>query len=113
MTLRTLVLTLVAAAALTATSPAAAADRLAAVSLDGRGATVYSGTSGLPTQRLVPGADRAALSPDASLLAYTRRVGGIVHIRVTRVAGGSDRLIARVKPFDIALAFSPDGARLA
>jgi len=53
------------------------------------------------------------LSPDAQLVAYTRRLGGTVEIRAARLSGGSDRLLARTTPFDIALAFSPDGARLA
>lgn len=101
-------------AVLAAAAPAAAADRLAAVTLDGGSATVYSGSpSGLPSRHAFRGADRAVLSPDARLLAYTRRVGGTVQIRVGSLAGGGDRLVAQVRPFDIALAFSPDGNRLA
>lgn len=101
-------------AALAPTAPAAAADRVAAVTLETGRATVYLGSeTELPTRRVFQGADRATLSPDARRLAYTRRVGSSVEIRVASLSGPGDRLIARVRPFDIALAFSPDGAQLA
>jgi TolB protein len=113
--MKTLLSAFAAAAGLAAlAAPAGAADRLAAVSFESGGATVYTGSeTELPTRRVFRGADRATLSPDARRLAYTRRVGGSVEIRVAGLSGAGERLVARVKPDDIVLAFSPDGARLA
>lgn len=102
------------AAGAQAASPGQAAapgDRLTVVTLQSGSATVYSG-DGLAKRRGLRGADRAELSPNGELLAYTRLVDGTTEIRLTRVDGGSDRLVARVRPYDIALAFSPDGTRL-
>ncbi len=104
--------TLSALAAVGATAATGApGERLAVVAFDGGHATVYSG-DGLTQRRVVRGADRAELSPNAELLAYTRLVDGTAEIRLARVAGGFDRLVARVRPWDIALAFSPDGEQL-
>ena len=119
--------TLLAAAALAATAPAAVAsstpaadasspvpERLAAVALHGGAATVHSGSpAGLSTTQAFRGVDRAVLSPDARLLAYTRRVGGVVEIRLAVLGGGAERVLARVGPAAIGLAFAPDGTRLA
>lgn len=90
------------------------AERLAAVAIHGGSATTYSGSSAaLPARRSFRGAERAVLSPDAELVAYTRRAGDTIEIRVARVDGGQERVVARVRPYDVAIAFSPDGARLA
>ncbi len=94
--------------ALSATAAAAPGERLAVVTLHAGGATVYSG-DGLTQARGLRGVDRAELSPDGELLAYTRLVEGTTEIRLT---GVTDRLVARVRPHDIALAFSPDGTQL-
>ena len=108
---------LVVAAAEAASATAdgvATGDRIAVVTLEGGRATAYSGTpTSLPGRHTLR-ADRAALSPDGRLVAYTRLVGGRAEVRVAQVTdGGSDRLIARVRPDDVSLAFSPDGRRVA
>ena len=88
-------------------------ERIAVVTLDGGRATAYSGTpTSLPGRHTLR-ADRAALSPDGGQVAYTRLVGGRAEVRVAQVTGGSDRLVARVRPYDVSLAFSPDGRRIA
>jgi Tol biopolymer transport system component len=108
---RLLLAALALLAALGATAAAAPGERLAVVTLQAGGATVYSG-DGLTQARGLRRVDRAELSPDGELLAYTRLVDGTTEIRLTRVTGGADQLVARVLPYDIALAFSPDGTQL-
>ena len=112
MRLRVLAALALLAALATTAAVAAPGERLAVVTLQTGGATVYYG-DGLAETRSLRQADRAELSPDGWLLAYTRLVDGRTEIRLTSVAGGSDRLVARVRPYDIALAFSPDSTQLA
>jgi Tol biopolymer transport system component len=90
------------------------AERVAAVTVGNGRATVYSGdAAALPSTRTLRSGDRAALSPDARLVAYTRVAAGRAEIHVASVSGTTDRLLARVRPYDIALAFAPDGRTLA
>jgi Tol biopolymer transport system component len=109
--MKTRLLAALALLAVSATAAAAPGERLAVVTFHAGSATVYSG-DGLTQARGLRGADRAELSPDGELLAYTRLVDGTAEIRLTRVAGGADRLVARVRPYDIALAFSSEGTQL-
>lgn len=109
----TLLAALAVAASVVAVSASAGEprERLTAVAVHGAQATVYHGADLAPTRSFR--ADRAQLSSDGELIAYTRLVGGRAELRVASAVGSGGRLVARVRPFDIGLAFSPDGRQLA
>jgi Tol biopolymer transport system component len=79
----------------------------------GGGLTVWSGDESLAGRRVFRGGELVTISPSAELIAYTRRTGATVQIHVARVSGRLDRVIARVRPSDVSLSFTPDSARLA
>ena len=114
--MKRLLLAAAAGAALVAATVAGGAtgrdERLVVATLDRGGLSVSSGAS-LGADRRFRNGDRVALSEDGRLVAYTRPVEGRTEIRVADSAGRADRLVARLRPYDIALAFSPDGSRLA
>lgn len=74
------------------------------------GVQVWTGTPlRLPTARVVPGATSPALAPDGSVVAYV--VGG--ELRLQAVGGGRTRTLTQVPGKEPAIAFAPNGARIA